>query len=264
MQRWAPLLSAYQYEIVYCLTNKYANADCLSRLPLQTINHITEVDDAAITNKLQIEAALGVDHVRNATRSDPVLSRVLKYTLSGWPEAIDSETIKPYFNKRNEITTEDGCVLWGISVIIPKVLRDQVLNELHVGHPGIVRMKSLARLHVWWPGLDEDISKVIRKCSKCQMARNRPPQVPLHPWDWPRNPWHKIYVDFAGPFLSKMFFIVVDSHSKWVEVEVMANTVIETTIEKLRDIFVCFGLPKQFRHLSNFSRRKEEVPLSKT
>ena len=180
LQRWALLLSAYQYEIVYRSTNKHANADCLSRLPLQVINHAAEVDDAAMINKLQIETALGVDHVRNATRSDPTLSRVLDYTLSGWPEAIDLETIKPYFNKRNEITTEDGCVLWGIRVIIPKVLRDQVLNELHVDHPGIVRMKSLARLHVWWPGIDEDIAKVIRSCSKCQVARNRPPQAPLH------------------------------------------------------------------------------------
>ena len=156
-------------------------------------------------NKLQIEAVLGVDHVRNATRSNPTLSRVLEYTLSGWPKAIDLETIKPYFNKRNEITTEDGCLLWGIRVIIPKVLREQVLNELHVGHPGIVRMKSLARLHVWWPGIDEDISRVIRGCSKCQIARNRPPQAPLHPWDWPTNPWHRIHVDFAEPFLGKSF-----------------------------------------------------------
>ena len=63
-------------------------------------------------------------------------------------------------------------------MVIPKVLRDQVLNELHVGYPGIVQMKSLARLHVWWPGIDEDISRVICGCSKCQMARNRSPKAP--------------------------------------------------------------------------------------
>ena len=110
---------------------------------IQVINHITEIDDATMINKLQTEAALGVDHIQNATRSDPTLSRVLEYTLSGWPETIDSKTIRPYCHKSHEITTEDGCLLWRIRVIIPTVLRDQVLNELHVGHPDIVRMKSI-------------------------------------------------------------------------------------------------------------------------
>lgn len=41
-----------------------------------------------------------------------------------------------------------------------------VLNELHVheNHPGIVRMKSLARMHVWWPNLDIDIESKVRTC----------------------------------------------------------------------------------------------------
>ena len=245
MQRWALLLSAYQYDIIYRSTDKHANADCLSRLPLEVLNHHADVDDATMINKLQIEAALGADHVRNATRADPILSKVLEYTLKGWPEIIESEAIKPYFNKRSEITTEDNCLLCGIRVIIPEILRDQVLTELHTGHPGIVRMKSLARRHVWWPGIDEDISKLVRSCSKCQTSRNKPPQAPFHPWDWPSKPWQRIHVDFAGPFLGKMFLLVVDSHSKWVEVEIMSNTVSGTTIEKLRDMFARFGLPKQ-------------------
>ena len=44
--------------------------------------------------------------------------------------------------------------MWGIRVIIPSQLRERVLYELHTGHPGIVRTKSLARRHVWWPNLE--------------------------------------------------------------------------------------------------------------
>ena len=65
----------------------------------------------------------------------------------------------------------DGCLLWGIRVIIPGSLRERVLQELHEGHPGIVRMKSLARLHVWWPKLDQSIASVVRDCAKCQSNR---------------------------------------------------------------------------------------------
>jgi len=36
--------------------------------------------------------------------------------------------------------------------------------------------------------------------------------------------WKHIHVDFAGSHWGHMFFIVVDAHSKWPEVEVMSTT----------------------------------------
>ena len=53
---------------------------------------------------------MNVDQVRKATRTDPVLSRVLQYVMTGWPD----KQITLYFSKRLEITVEDGCLLWGI------------------------------------------------------------------------------------------------------------------------------------------------------
>ena len=120
-----------------------------------------------------------------------------------------------------------------------------MLHELHTGHPGIVRMKSLARLHVWWPNLDKDIATIVQRCNDCQKSRNKPQPAPLHPWDWPKMPWQRAHIDFAGPFMGKMFLIVVDSHSKWLEVEVMSSITSEATIEKLRDLFARYGIPQQ-------------------
>ena len=39
-------------------------------------------------------------------------------------------------------------------MVIPEKLRDQVMQELHEGHIGMVRMKMLSRAFVWWPELD--------------------------------------------------------------------------------------------------------------
>ena len=144
--------------------------------------------------------------------------------MTGWPQESTSESLKRFFSRRLEITEEEGCLLWGIRVIIPRSFREHVLKELHVSHPGIVRMKLLALLHVWWPGLDKDIAQIVSDCSKCQLTRNKPPQAPLHPWAWPMFPWQRVHVDFAGPFMGKMFLLVIDSHSKWVEIEIMINT----------------------------------------
>ena len=45
--------------------------------------------------------------------------------------------------------------------------------------------------------------------------------------------------------MGKMFLIVVDSYSKWLEVEVMSSITSEATIEKLRDLFARYGIPQQ-------------------
>ena len=50
-----------------------------------------------------------------------------------------------------ELSVQDECLLWGSRVEVPEVLRPRVLNELHSGHVGICRMKSLARSYFWWP-----------------------------------------------------------------------------------------------------------------
>ena len=106
MQRWALLLSGYQYDIQYRSTTKHANADCLSRLPVAIEATQPETDEVKLINKLQIESLpLSVDQIRKATCADPILSRVLEFTMSGRPEKPTTEEIKPYFLKRNEISS---------------------------------------------------------------------------------------------------------------------------------------------------------------
>ena len=101
-------------------------------------------------------------------------------------------------------------------VNIPKQFRARFLEGLHTGHPGVVRMKSLARFYVWWPSLDNDITESVHACAPCQFERNKPQQAPLQAWQWPKRPWQRIHVDFTGPFMNTMFFQVVDSQSKWL------------------------------------------------
>ncbi len=47
--------------------------------------------------------------------------------------------------------------MWGIRVVIPAILQQQVLESLHSTHSGITRMKAMAWSHFWWRGLDKDI-----------------------------------------------------------------------------------------------------------
>ena len=55
-----------------------------------------------------------------------------------------------------------------------------------------------------------------------------------------------MHIDFAGPFMDRIFLLLVDAHSKWSAVIDMAKcTTATSTIAVLRHIFAMYGLPEQ-------------------
>ena len=218
----------------------------MSRLPIPISTEKEEELSEVSLYSLQLVETLPVtaNHICKMTRNDPTLSKVFQYTMSGWP-SIPDQQLMPYYRRKYELSVECGCLLWGSRVIIPPKLQKYVLDELHVSHPGIVRMKSLARKHIWWPNVDRDLEEMVQDCQACQANRQKPPTAPLHPWSWPTGVWQRIHIDFAGPFLDHMFLLVIDSHSKWLEVFVMSSTTSIKTIDTLKSLFARYGLPEQ-------------------
>ncbi len=117
-------------------------------------------------------------------------------------------------SKQSELSARQGCIIWGSRVVVPKLGREVVLQELHEAHPGMTKTKSLARMYAWWPGINLDIEKSIRMCSSCQPT---PSPAPFSPWQWPSRPFAQLHLDFAGPFENKMFLVEINAHSKWIE-----------------------------------------------
>ena len=92
--------------------------------------------------------------------------------------------------------------------------------------------------------MDQDLENKVKCCSSCQSTRHQPAPAPLHPWEWPQRPWARLHADYAGPFCGKMFLIVVDAYSKWLEVRPVSSATSATTMEQLRSIFATHGLPE--------------------
>ncbi|XP_040072060.1 uncharacterized protein K02A2.6-like [Ixodes scapularis] len=241
MQRWALLLAAYDYKWVYRKGSDIGNADALSRLPLPNDKDVSDyVHFFSVVDGLPLSA----DAIQKGTSTDRVLSKVLMYTRSGWPTRVTDSELSPYFVRRHELSVDQQCVTWGNRVIVPRRLRKQVLALMHEGHPGVTRIKMLARSYVWWPQLTQDIECAVKSCSTCQLTQNASPKAPLQTWGWPSRRWQRIHLDFA--FTDNQWLLVlVDVHSKWVEVFVMSSTTAEKTMEKLRSVFAAYGLPEE-------------------
>lgn len=115
IQRWAISLAAYNYTVTYRSTLKHTNADGFSRLPLAN-SPDESPDEATAFNIGQIELLpIGFQKLQSATRVDPVLSKVIRYSQHGWPVGVP-ERLKPFYHRREELSVEVGCLLWGLRV----------------------------------------------------------------------------------------------------------------------------------------------------
>lgn len=101
MQRWALILSAYDFDIEYVGTHDNG-AEILSRLP---VNEFRE-DKPPVQTYLHFaanELLLDSVAIKKATAHDSVLSRVCEYIENGWPQQVDVKQFEPYFARRKEL-----------------------------------------------------------------------------------------------------------------------------------------------------------------
>ena len=91
--------------------------------------------------------------------------------------------------------------------------------------------------------MDKMIESTCNSCLQCQQNQRLPTKSPGM-WTWPSGPWKRIHIDYAGPFMNSMFLIVVDAHSKWLEVFKTTRSSSQDTSNCLTSIFAKYGLPE--------------------
>ena len=86
----------------------------------------------------------------------------------------------------------------------------------------------------------------VRECLPCQAATpdNTKNSEPLKMTELPKCAWQEVSVDFAGPFpTGEYLLVVIDNYSRYPEVEVTHSTSATATIPKLDAIFARQGVP---------------------
>ena len=255
LQRWALLLMGHDYDIRYRASAEHCNADALSRLPAgPDVAFDREEEVRAITSDVQQIATEVVSEfpitwklVAECTKKDTVLSQVLNFVRNGWPTSgpeCRMDALRPFFKTQTEICQVNGVILRDCRVVVPQELQTKVITMLHQSHRGVVRMKTMARLYVWWPNIEASVEACCKACNVCAVTAPAP-TANLSPWPLSDEPWDRIHVDFAGPFLGNMWMLVMDAYSKWLSVVRMSKyPTTETTIMALNILFTTWGSPK--------------------
>ena len=175
-------------------SSRISHADCMSRLPLPDApSHVPVPQEVVLALSTLDETPINSDQIEKWTSTDPVLSQVRRFVEQGWSDQTPPE-FDCYRHRKDELSVQQGVLFWGARVIIPPKGRDALLRELHDTHPGIVKMKALARSYLWWPGLDMEIERHVKDCNACRIHSGQPdllrPSIQKQAYDKQRHDTH--------------------------------------------------------------------------
>eukprot|EP00731_Ephydatia_muelleri_P006573 Em0003g821a len=177
----------------------------IKRLPLVRERPDEEIEDCGISSTSAGTASCDSSSLARSYLKGPSASKSFAVCTSRVATVVQEEILKPYTERQLELSTEQGCLMWGIHVV------------------------NIT-------GQDWEIEGVTSRCKGCRAVRQDPKLIPIHPWEFPEGPWRRVHVDFAGPMEGKQFLIVVDAFSKWPEVAVIDDVSTEKLLVDLRSI----------------------------
>ena len=155
---------------------------------------------------------------------------------------------KHYWSYRDEIAIQDGVLMKGHHIIIPRQMQKEILAKLHSSHQGTEKTKLRARTSVYWRGINRDIDETTRSCATCQELQKSQAKEPLTPTETPPRAWHTIGTDLFH-LDGSHYLLVADYYSKYSFVRKLpqGQSNSRTIVTLLKQIFSEHGIPKVVR-----------------
>ena len=219
--------------------------DTLSRAYLDVLDTHVRVMKV---NALKGESDERINEVREATAEDESMQKLLSIIRDGWPDnknEVPSE-LKPCFDMRDTLSHQDGVILKGERIVIPKSIRDITKKGLHSAHLGYNSMMRCTRDTVFWPAMSHEIRQVVENCETCQLHKPRNQKETLRQHKEEETQWSKIGFDLFE-INDRNYLVTVDYYSKFLEVDYLSTTTKTTrqVITKLKGHYARYGIPLQ-------------------
>ena len=238
------LLRAQKYNItlVYKPGKSIPVADTLSRAPLP---HKPDSEEISVNyiSFLPVKSPC-LDTIRDETLKDETLIELKTTIISGWPVSKVNLPAKltPYYDYRDELSVQDGVILRGERIVIPRAVQPEMKRRIHSGHLGINSCLRRARELLFWPGMSGDIKRHVESCDVCSTYcdKQSPETIYMHPV--PDRQWAKVGTDLFQ-IEDRDYLVTVDYYSSFFEVDYLPDTSSETVISKLKQHFARYGTP---------------------
>lgn len=113
-----------------------------------------------------------------------------------------------------------------------------------MGHFGINSCIRRARDSVYWYGMSHDITETIKKCDICERNQKNNPKEPLILRRIPIHPWQIVATEIFE-YNNKMFLVIVDSYSGYIDFTRLKDINSKQVIEALKIWFATHGVPEE-------------------
>ncbi|XP_064638292.1 uncharacterized protein K02A2.6-like [Lineus longissimus] len=104
-------------------------------------------------------------------------------------------------------------------------------------------MMRRARGLIFWPGMAQDIKQLVEACEPCKELRARNSKETLKVQSDGNCPWDKVAGDFFE-IEGKIYLVVIDCYSNFIEVDPMPTITSARTIAVLKKHFARYGIPR--------------------
>lgn len=243
LQRILLDIAPYAPKVIYKKGETMHLADVLSR--------DCQNDSPTTKEEFEVLAFLAVtnqaaDRMRKSTERDATLQQLQSVVFNGWPEHQHQvpESVRPFWNFRQQISVHDGILLKGHKIIVPIDEKETILKQLHAGHQGIQRTLSVARSNVFWLNMTREITNHVEKCSICEATQRSNTKEPLITKEVPSYPFQIVATDLFS-FKSREYLLIVDSYSGFFDFRMLKHTTSHEVIENLKSWFATHGIPEK-------------------
>ena len=260
-------MSEYDLDVQYRPGKKNANADALSRSPLQdavcddseVISAVTDTSGPSPQPEAPDENT-NEAKMRTEQREDPELALVIKFLEDGDLPADDKEARKLLL-RREDFELLDR-TLYYIDrkrsirrLVVPKKLRSDLLKETHSarfgGHFAEQSTHATLSKTYWWDGMYADIVAHCRSCLTCaaRTGGGRHPPTPLQPIPV-SGAFDLMAVDVMQLPTTEngnQYVVVFSEYlTKWIEVFAVPNQRAETIARLFVEQVICrYGIPNR-------------------
>ena len=185
-----------------------------------------------------------LDLIRKETANDPILAKTMVYTIDGWPNTNEILIeLRDMYAVRNNLSVVDGLLFYEQRIVIPSVMRKEMLMRLHNGHMGITKCRLRAQETMWWPKISRDIQDEVESCSHCQINKPAQRSEPLITRPLPDRPWQRICADLLT-HKGKMYLVMFDEYSRWLEIVFLRFTTSHAVVMEMMNVFTRWGFPE--------------------